>query len=56
MCAIGRYTLFLDARAMRDAAPQPEIASVLFCRPAHRLVTTLTELSLLFLLTILDFV
>jgi len=41
---------------MGDAALQPGIESLLSGRPAHSLVTTLTELSLLFLLAMLDFV
>jgi len=56
MCTNGRYTLFLDALAMGDAALQPGMESLWFGLPSHSLVTTLTELSLLFLLAMLNFV
>jgi len=56
MCTIGRYTLFLDAVATGDAALQSGMESLLFDRPAHRLVTTLTELSLPFLLAMLNYI
>jgi hypothetical protein len=56
MCANGRHTLFPDAFAMGYAALQPGIESLLSDIQAHTLVTTLAELSLIFLLALLDFV